>query len=335
MLEIDGSVGEGGGQVLRTALSLSCMLQSGVRISNIRAGRQKPGLGRQHLAVVNALAKICNARVSGATIGSPCVEFEPGKMRGGRHEFDIGSAGSVTLLAQAVLPPLCMAEAQSEILLTGGTHVKGAPFFDYFKEVFLPHAKKFGVDAQVRLLRAGFYPRGGGKMLLGVKPSRFVPADILQQECGGAGCRIYSCGLPAHVATREEEGVSAAFAAAGEKIAIETVECDAANEGNAVAIWGSGMGACALGKRGKRAQSVAAEAAGFYLKEKNSTAGVDLHCCDQLLLYMAAAKGNCRISASAISAHTRTNMQVIEKFGIGKFEVGQSGKNFIIESRVA
>lgn len=353
-VEIDGSAGEGGGQVLRSSLSLSCMLGVPVRISNIRAGRSKQGLARQHLAVVNALAKISNARVRGAQLGSTSVEFEPGEVRGGEYEFDIGSAGAITLLAQAILPVLCNAEEESSIVLRGGTHVKGAPLWDYFENVFLECAGRFGVDAQAQMRKAGFYPKGMGEAGLLVKPCKLKGVDFLGRKLGKTMCRVYSCGLPAHVAQREkreiekmlgETGLGGQFensggcpASAGDAknagFEIETIQCDAACAGNAIVIWNGGIGACAVGEIGKKAEDVAKEAAAYFLGEAGSGAAVDSHCADQLLLYMGRANGKCSIRTSAISNHLRTNIQIIEKFKAAEFEVKEENGKFMVSSEV-
>ncbi|VVB58962.1 RNA 3'-terminal phosphate cyclase [Candidatus Anstonella stagnisolia] len=333
IVEIDGSAGEGGGQVLRTSLSLSCMQGIPARICNIRAGRSNAGLARQHLAVVNALGKISNAKVKGAQLGSTCVEFEPGGIRGGEYEFDIGSAGAITLLAQAILPVLCNAKEGSRIVLKGGTHVKGAPFWDYFENVFLGCAAKFGVEAGGKLKRAGFYPKGGGEIELFVKPCKIRGADFLEQKGGKTKCRIYSCGLPAHVAQREKGAIENALAG-NAAIETEIIECKAACAGNAIAIWEGGLGACGLGEVGKKAENVAQEAAMYFLGEKRSKAAVDSHCADQLLLYMAGANGKCSIRTPAVSNHLKTNMRVIEKFKAAKFSVKEEGGNFIVTSEV-
>lgn len=334
MIEIDGSHGEGGGQVLRTSLSLACVKGIGVRIKNIRAGREKGGLGMQHLAVANALAKICGAKMQGANLGSSQLEFEPGEIIGGKYEFDIGSAGSVTLLAQALLPVLCSAKKESEITIVGGTHVRGAPFFDYFENVFLGCAKKFKVDANVQMQNAGFYPKGGGKIMLWARPSKIRPCAILGQWEEKTRCRIYSCGLPAHVASVEEGELLAQFKAKEKILQVAHAGCAAQCAANAIALWKGGIGACCLGERGKKAKQVALEAAQKYFAEEESGCAVDSHCADQLLLYMAGANGECSVKTSKISMHAATNMEIIRKICGTEFEIKKEGGAHVITSRV-
>ncbi|MEW6722701.1 MAG: RNA 3'-terminal phosphate cyclase, partial [Candidatus Micrarchaeota archaeon] len=171
-IEIDGSYGEGGGQIIRTALTLSAITQKAVRIMNIRANRPNPGLQPQHLTACRAVRSICRGTLGAAEVGSRGISFEPGPIVGGKYDFDIGTAGSVTLVAQTVLPILLFAEKGSEVRITGGTHVMKSPSYDYFERVFVPALKNFGVEAGCRMLKPGYYPRGGGVMEFSVEPQK-------------------------------------------------------------------------------------------------------------------------------------------------------------------
>ncbi|MCX8195038.1 MAG: RNA 3'-terminal phosphate cyclase [Candidatus Micrarchaeota archaeon] len=310
MIKIDGAMGEGGGQVLRTALSLSCILQRPVQICNIRAGREGGGLKAQHLSVCSLLARITRAKVSGASLGSKEITFEPQGIHGGEYFLDIGTAGSVTLLMQAALPVLLFSGEESLIRLRGGTHVKASPNFGYFCNVFLPAIKKFGAQAEARMLRAGFYPKGGGEAELKVRPSKLAGAEFRWQETKKAEYEIISAMLPKHVAEREEKVVRhslAAFSPAGER-----KEVEAACPGNSITIWSGFIGASALGEQGKKAEEVAAEACGAFLQEASSkTACVDSHLADQLLLYAALAEGKSSFSTSKFTSHLKTNAELI------------------------
>ena len=165
MIEIDGSLGEGGGQIVRTAVALSAVTGKPVRITRIRQGRSKPGLAAQHARAITALAVICDARTSGATPGSSEIVFTPGEIRGGRHRVEIGTAGSVTLLMQCLLPALLRADAPSSLHILGGTDVNWSPTVDYFKNVFLPALSSFGAKVSLDVLQRGYYPRGQGEVL--------------------------------------------------------------------------------------------------------------------------------------------------------------------------
>lgn len=167
---IDGSMGEGGGQVLRSALSLSAITGTEIALKKIRAGREKPGLKRQHLTCVKAVAEICGAKVSEVDVGSMELEFKPGPIKGGVYRFDVGTAGSVTLVAQTVIPVLLKAEAPSTVTITGGTHVPFAPIWEFFAETYLPELRRMGAKVEAELVQPGFYPAAGGVVKLKVWP---------------------------------------------------------------------------------------------------------------------------------------------------------------------
>jgi len=170
LVKIDGSMGEGGGQILRTSLSMSAVYGRPFEMVQIRANREKPGLKRQHLTCVKAVAEICGAKVNGAEVGSLNLTFDPGPVRGGVYRFDIGTAGSVTLVAQTVIPILLRADAPSIVTITGGTHVPMSPSWDFFELTYLPQLRAMGAEVEGRLIRHGFYPAGGGEVELHVKP---------------------------------------------------------------------------------------------------------------------------------------------------------------------
>ena len=323
MLEIDGSTGEGGGQVLRTALSVACVLQKPVKIFNIRKGRDTPGLKAQHLAVCRLLASITNGKMKGAEIGSVEITFEPGEIKGGKYSFDIGTAGSCTLLLQAALPVLLHAEKKSVLAITGGTHVKAAPTFEYFSEVFLPAARKFGVSAEAKMLAAGFYPKGGGLVELCVTPSKLRGASLQPQEHGQVLYSIISSGLPAHVAKREEGKLMELLS--GRSVGGKVSEADALSSGNAVTVWGGFFGASSLGEIGKPAEKVASEACEKFLFEEKG-GSVDGHLADQLLLYAALAEGGSSYSASRFSSHLTTNAAVLSAMTGRNIILGEQGK---------
>ncbi len=170
MVVIDGSLGEGGGQVLRTSLSLSAITGRSVRLEKIRAGREKPGLKRQHLTCVRAVAEICSAEVSEVDVGSMELDFRPGPVKGGEYRFAVGTAGSVTLVAQTVIPVLLMADAPSSVTITGGTHVPFAPIWEFFAETYLPELRRMGARVEAEIESCGFYPAAGGVVRLRVWP---------------------------------------------------------------------------------------------------------------------------------------------------------------------
>lgn len=205
MIEIDGSQGEGGGQILRTSLSLAACFGKPVHIRHIRHGRKKPGLMRQHLACVNAIAKVCNASVKGASIGSKAVEFVPAAIQAGSYHFSVGSAGSSTLVFQTVLPALLLAEKPSSLVFEGGTHNPMAPSYDFIKSAFLPVLKQLGVQYTMDIERYGFYPVGAGKWKIIITPQQQYSKLKLEQreKLLATEAQCIGAGIPAHVIERE------------------------------------------------------------------------------------------------------------------------------------
>lgn len=313
MMEIDGSVLEGGGQILRTALSVACVLQKKVRIYNIRAGRENPGLRAQHLTVCRLLARITNAKMAGAEIGATEIIFEPGEISGGKFSFDIGTAGSCTLLLQAALPVMLSAKNPCELEITGGTHVRGAPTYEYFADVFLPAAAMFGAKLEAKLERCGFYPKGGGKIVVKARPSAFSGCEIAPKEHKEAKYAIISSSLPPHVAEREEKKIQDALRDAGIKAGGKKEAVAASCAGNALAIWSGCLGVSAVGEAGKPAEKVAGDAAGAFVSEVKSGAAVDSHLADQLLAYAALAKGKTQYTAREFTPHLATNAEVLRR----------------------
>ncbi len=321
IVEIDGSYGEGGGQVIRTSLTLSAITGKPLRIKNIRANRPNPGLQPQHLMACKAVRSICRGTLTGAELGSASLSFEPGPIVGGRYDFDIGTAGSVTLVAQTIIPLLLKASKSSRIRITGGTHVMKSPGFDYFENVFLPALSRFGARTGARMLRPGYYPRGGGEIELDVEPSQLSGCSTWDRG-GSTKVLIRLSGLPESIAVREKK----IFVQNGiEDVRIRQDE--SLSLGNAVTAWRESRGAYVLGEKGKRAEAVAQEA---YDALGSETEDVDMHLADQLLIYAALAEGGSAYRTSVVSDHLRTNLYVISRF-IGR-EMGVSGGLVSVES---
>jgi len=319
IVSIDGSAGEGGGQILRTSLTLSCITGKGLHIENIRAARRNPGLAKQHLSCVHAASQICNGRCTGAAIGSMTLDFQPGSVRGGDYYFDIGSAGSATLVIQTILPALFLADKPSTITVTGGTHNPLAPPFDFLCETFLPAVAMAGFRGSCRLIKHGFYPAGGGKITFDVQPWE-KQADRIIDLCRTGErfeihARIYIAGLPEHIAQRQEK----LLLQSGLNIQrVERIEvADSDGPGNCVMLRLSGDGRAtvftAFGMKGKPSQQVIREAVNMAKDFLASGAAVDKFLADQLLIYMALSKGGC-FTTNQLSSHLLTNMEVIKKF---------------------
>lgn len=324
MIEIDGSMGEGGGQVLRTALSVACVQKKPIRIYNIRAGRESGGLKAQHLSVCRLLAQITDAKMAGASIGSKEIVFEPGEINGGGYSFDIGTAGSCALLLQAALPVLLAAKHKSALRVKGGTHVRAAPTYEYFSEVFLPASRKFGAKIEARMLAAGFFPKGGGEVEVGVEPSLLHGALFLPEKRKGVRYSVISSSLPPHVAEREEKAIEDALR--GYVLSGGKKDAAAACLGNSVTLWSGAMGASALGEAGKKAEAVSQEACNALLSEISSGRALDRHLADQLLLYAALSEGRSSFSTSEFTEHTKTNAEVLRRMTGRNIILAEEGK---------
>jgi RNA 3'-terminal phosphate cyclase (ATP) len=327
MIEIDGSYGEGGGQILRTALSLSCLLRKPFRLSDIRKGRKKPGLMPQHLACVRLLTLISDAKAHGAEVGSTEMTFEPGDPVPGDYYFDIGTAGSTSLLLQAVLPPLVFAEAPSRVTLAGGTHVPFSPPYHFISEVFLPTLAGLGIEVAASIERYGFYPKGGGKISVAVQPCR-KPAGISLEERGDivslTGTSAVGS-LPLSIAERQRKSAEAALAGIPVRPGIEIIEADTYSPGTFVFLKAETetcfSGSSSLGERGKRAEAVGEEAARELLRYLETGACIDPHLADQLAVYLCLAGGPSRFTTSRITGHLLTNLAVIRTFLGTRFRI--------------
>lgn len=304
LVEVDGSYGEGGGQILRTALALASITQKKVKIKNIRANRTQPGLKNQHLMVARAIRKICRGELDGDSLGSTELTFKPGPIIGGKYEFNIGTAGSITLLFQAILPVLLFASKPSEITAIGGTHVKKSPTWEYFENVFLRSLDYIGVEASGKLLRPGYYPEGGGKAQIFANPSMPKKTEFWPSE-KDVRAVIRIANLPMHIAVREKKIF---FEHGFEDVSI--IEDKISNPGNAVTVWRGFVGGSSVGEKGKRAEEVAKEALEDVLKNNTD---VDRYLADQLMLYGVLANGM-RCRTTKITEHARTNAYIIKMF---------------------
>ena len=321
MIEIDGSYGEGGGQIIRTSLTLSAITQKAVRITDIRANRPNPGLQAQHLTACKAVRNVCRGTLSHAEVGSTELTFEPGPIVGGRYEFDIGTAGSVTLVAQTLIPILLGASKESELKIIGGTHVMKSPGYDYFEQVFLPGARRFGACLESKMVRLGFYPKGGGMIELKINPSKLSGcADWPSDDHARVLIRL--CGLPVGIGVREKK-----IFVQNQIEHVSIYEDEALSVGNAVSAWKGLRGAYSLGEKGKRAEAVAQEALDALNKEKYD---VDMHLADQLLVYGALAQGGTKYATSSISGHLRTNAYTISRFLDRKIELAEDAGKALV-----
>jgi RNA 3'-terminal phosphate cyclase (ATP) len=329
LLTLDGSHGEGGGQILRTALSLAVLRGVPVRITRVRAGRPRPGLQPQHLTAVRALAAISGARLTGDALGSTDLTFLPERLEAGDRRFDVGavkaSAGSVTLLFQALLLPLLFARGESRLTLIGGTHVPWSPPVHYLTDVFLPALAEIGVRARLALERWGWHPAGGGRVAATIAPAPGLAplrAEARPGEPAITGLSAVSR-LPRSIALRQRQRALERLAAAGLGAEI-AVEEDRTALGPGTLLFLAvprRAGFSALGRRGVRAEAVADEAVDALLDYWRSGAAVDAHLADQLLPFLALAEGPSTFTCPTLSRHLSTVAWVVEQFLPARIEL--------------
>lgn len=317
MIVIDGAKGEGGGQVLRTALSLSACTGQPFRIKNIRAGRKKPGLMRQHLTCVQAAAEVCGGKATGAHLGSTELTFTPGEPKGGHFSFDVGTAGATTLVFQTVLPILLIADEVSEVRLSGGTHTVAAPTFEFVESAFLPPLGRMGAEASLTLDRPGFYPAGGGAWSASIQPLKDPkPLSLVERgELIGVTCEAFAANLPSDIGRREFEVCRRAFQLDPHEVSAKTFE--GPGPGNAVLVFvdcdGHSEVFSGIGRRGVQAETVASRAASLAKRYLASEAAVSEHLADQLLLPLALFGGG-SFTVETVSSHFKTNVETIRLF---------------------
>ncbi len=322
--DIDGSRGEGGGQILRTSLALSMITGTPIRIANIRARRTKPGLMRQHLTAVQAAARVSNARVEGATVGSREIVFTPSSVTPGDHCFAIGTAGSTTLILQTVLPALILASGPSHLTLEGGTHNPMAPPFEFLDRAYLPLLRRMGADVEAKLERAGFYPAGGGRLSVTVKPAGELQGiDLLERgEIRNRRGTVLLANLPAHIAQREVQTLSQLTG--WDPTSFEIRRVDSAGPGNAVLLELESETVTevftAFGEVGVPAEKVAEKAVREMQSYLASDVPVGEHLADQLLLPLALA-GTGSYRTLPLSLHARTQVELIPEFLDVRIEV--------------
>lgn len=319
MIEIDGSLGEGGGQMLRTSLSLSMATGQPFRIFNLRANRDKPGLKRQHLTAVRAAAEVSQAEVQGDELGSREVLFEPGPVRPGHYRFDITTAGSTALVFQTLLPVLMIAEEPSHLTLIGGTHNTKAPPLDYLEMTFLPLLEQMGPKVSIKLLRRGFYPIGGGHFEAMIQPAETLGSLTLLEREKKPKCSALAIvsQLPEHIAERELDVLSEKLPFGKRPRDIE-VDKTARGPGNVLLVK-MDMGNVtevfsALGEKGISAEKVAAGLARECKAFLKSSAPVGPHLADQLMVPLALGQGGRYRTSSPLTLHSITNAEVIQKF---------------------
>ena len=329
-IELNGDYGSGGGQILRTALGLSTLLQKPFSIDKIRYNRPVPGLQAQHLTALTTLRQICNAQIEGARLLSQEVKFSPQAPRAAQLHVNIGTAGSVTLLLQSIILPALLHEIRLRIV--GGTDVAWAPSVNYMQNVLLPALAKMNAKFDLELNARGYFPKGLGSASFSSKPAKLPLKPLSLANFGNLErIRIIShcANLPKEVALNQLKSAKKSITdALGNLDLEEKVECREKSEttGSGIDLFayfssGAVLGANALGEKGKPAEKVGREAAEKLLKELSAKKPCDSHLADQLIPFMALAQGYSTIETTALTEHTQTNIFVVEKFLDVKFEV--------------
>jgi RNA 3'-phosphate cyclase len=332
MFEIDGSFGEGGGQILRTATALAAVKRIPCQVFNIRKGREKPGLQTQHLLGLRALAEICNGKLEGDYLNSTEIKFYPGEITKDKIMIKIPTAGSITLVLQTLIPVCIFAKKPVEISFDGGaTDTFFSPTIDHFRYVFLKILEKMGAKIEIEVLKRGYYPEGGGKVKVEISPTKLKPINLIERGeikkisiISGASQTLKN----KKVAERQIAGVKEVLGKLNLPIEEKIEYYETQSPGSQVCLIAEFentiLGTDNLGKLGKRAEDVGKEAALELLKEQKTNACLDKHLADQILPYMALAQGESQITVSEITEHCKTNIWVIEKFIQGKFEIKEN-----------
>lgn len=324
MIEIDGSYGEGGGQILRTALSLSCLFKIPFRIFNIRKGRKNPGLMPQHITAVRASQLISNADVKGGKVGSTELTFIPKEIKSGEFFFDIGTAGSTSLVLQTLIPSFIFSKEKSTIILKGGTHVPFSPSFHYLSYVFKHFLCRLGINFQLSIEKYGFYPKGGGKIIAEIMPANeIIPLNITNRE-DLIKIDIYSCvsNLPIKIAERQKESVinkiSSFLKDTKYQLNIHIQQVPSIGVGTFVFLFSeyknTVAGFTTLGEKGKTAELVGEESAVEFIDYHNSGSALDPHISDQIVLYLSLSKKESLFTTSKITQHLISNLWVTKLF---------------------
>lgn len=317
MLNIDGTLGEGGGQILRSSLALSALTGQAFTIDGIRAKRSKPGLLRQHLTAVEAAARVCSAHLEGAAMGSTRLTFEPGPVVPGTYSFAVGTAGSATLVIQAVLPPLLTAPGPSRVTVEGGTHNRAAPPYDFLEKTFLPLIGEMGPRVSARLEHWGFFPAGGGRIVVEIAPAtrlqgfeRLAPEAVRRRRA-----RAVVANLPRSIAERELKVVQEQLGLEGGQFEIQEPKGGAT--GNVLLLELETDRHCEIvtgfGAKGVSAEVVAAEAVREAKEYLEAGQPIGVHLADQLLIPLAMA-GAGAFRTGPPSLHTLTNVEVVKRF---------------------
>jgi RNA 3'-phosphate cyclase len=339
LITIDGSYGEGGGQILRTAVALSALKKEPIKIINIRANRPDPGIKSQHYIAIKSVKELCSAETTGLDVGSYTLTFIPGDVKGGKYKFDIGTAGSMILVFQTCILASLNAKEPVTIKLIGGTDVKWAPTWDYFNNVFIPLLKSLGISINVNLIKRGYYPKGGGEAEITINPGKDFNRLKLNEEQQFSEVEgiVYISNLPEHISTRIKHAAIKELLKSNIKADIKIEQTTSFSPGTGIALWIKSnctiIGATILGEKNLLAEDVGKIVVRDLLNEIESGANLDVHAFDQLLPYFVISNTDEGFSCiiRELSSHASTNMWVLKQFFNVDFEVSKNEKNVKIK----
>lgn len=328
MIEIDGSMMEGGGQLLRMATTYSAVLTEPIKVYNIRAGRSTPGLRPQHLKTLEAAAELSGAKTQGAEIKSMEIEFYPKEITGGEYYYDIGTAGSITLLLQCLIPIAAYSEEPVKINVRGGTAVKWSPPTPFLSNVVWRAFREMGIECRMEVKRHGFYPKGGGEVSVKVGDLSRIKGFNPDHQGIETVYGVSVCGkLPSHIAERQANSARKQLIQEGFEADVDFLTLTGGSEpyspGSLITLWTESMylGSDSLGERGKPAETVGKEAANSLLYQIKTGAEVDFHTCDHLILPCSLASGTSRFKTSRLTMHTLTAIELAKIFTKATFQV--------------
>jgi RNA 3'-terminal phosphate cyclase (ATP) len=340
VIKIDGSQGEGGGQILRTAISLSAVIGTPVEVTGIRAKRENPGLRPSHLAAVKVVADLFGATVENLQVGAKWVRFSPsaGRFAGGPRRVDIGTAGSISLTLMVAIPAVSLSGNGLEIEITGGTDVRASPTTDYMRYVVSEAYRSAGIKFSLDVLKRGYYPKGGGIVKATIEPcDKPAPAEFVNGRAVAPRITSVCSQLPKHVAERQISSALLALEKSGIKCTNYAASFETAlSPGTSILVYsasdfgGPFVGGDSIGEVGKRAEQVGQEAAARYLESTLAGAAVDPFLADMLVVPLCLAKGISKYRTSKVTGHLRTNLQVAQQMTGCRYEIAQSGKDSVV-----
>ena len=336
-IEVDGSLGEGGGQILRTAVAFSVIKKIPVKIVKVRAGRETPGLKRQHVATLKVLAEVFAGDLEGAIEGSSTVKFVPGAQKRTSISVDTGTAASITLVLQAVIPSAALTGSSLKLDLIGGTDVPWSPTFDYFDHVVRNAFKLLGISFRLDLARRGYYPRGGGRVSASIEPGGPVkPLNLTTGPIGNDASLVSRCArLPRHVAERQLHAAISVLEGAGLRILDKGISMEEADSpGSSMLAYSVGngwmIGGDAIGAKGKPAEEVGEDCANRFVAAWRSSASLDSNLADMVVPLLSLASGPSRVKVQAVTGHLISGLQLAEQFTSCRWSVGEEGDSSVV-----